>query len=182
MEIGHRFDTQFLIIQSRDEGVLYVEVRKVFPECRAPVKRVRAASRITPKLMPLTDARASVYGCWGPEDEIPELDDKPVVDLAAARRYLIFDSIPDPDQTSGKNPEQFLRKAERLAQIGPGIALFGSERWREIQAITNRVDVHFPLSKVSDRITLEIQRAGKNLHLNLPQRDAFPFNLSMSFD
>lgn len=142
----------------------------------------RLAQRVAPRLMTFDEERMSVYGCWEPEDTIPELDDPLFETLAASQRFLVFDGIPDPKQTKENNPEEFLRKWQLLARKCPGVAMFGSVEWRKIQPIRNRVDVHLPISKELDRITVEVPKTGRKGHLDLPHKDSYPFQIGFSVE
>jgi len=81
---------------------------------------------------------------------------------------LIFDTIPDPAETDC--PEVFLRNALRLARTGPGLVMFGDDSWNQVQAVRNRVDAHFILSKTGDAISFEDFQKNVCFSLHLPRR------------
>jgi hypothetical protein len=139
-------------------------------------------NRIAPKLMPTNEVQVPVFGFWEPNDTMPEFDDELLETRVTQRYFLIIDGIPDPKPTEEANSEEFLRKAQRLARKGLGVALFGSEEWRSVQSIKNRVDVHFPIAKVGDRITVDVPKTGRRACLDLPHREAFPFQIAITVE
>lgn len=142
----------------------------------------RLSQRVAPKLLPIDQERMSLYGCWEPDDVLPEMDGE-LLDTLALDRFLVFDGIPEPRQTQDANfGEEFLRKAQRLARRGPGVAIFGSEEWTTVQSIKNRVDVHFPIAKANDRITLDALKTGRKAYLDLPHRDTYPFQIKITIE
>jgi hypothetical protein len=137
------------------------------------------ARRIAPKLTFVENDRAPIYGCFEPDNTIPEIGDDFLNSLVSEGHYLIFDGIPDPRNTTGEDPELFLRTAQRLARNGPGVAMFGSTEWEEVPSIKNRVDLHFPISKEGDRLTVSVKKSGRKAHLTIPDRDTYPFQIDL---
>jgi hypothetical protein len=136
------------------------------------------ASRVSPELLPTTPVQVPVFGCWEPDDIVPDIGDEMSKKLIL-KHYLIFDDIPDPEQTEDENPEEFLRKAQRVARLGAGVALFGSSEWDQIRAIKNRSDVHFKVVKNLDRITIT-RDSGPRTHIDLPHRDSHNFQITIT--
>jgi len=137
----------------------------------------RLASRVSPKMMMAEESQAAVYGCWGPDDKMPNIDDESFKELVEAGRVLVIDTIPDPRETDC--PDEFLRSAQRLARSGPGLVMFGASSWNNVQAIRNRVHEHFLLTKSGDKIVFEDARGSRRVNLFLTPKESHIFQMTL---
>lgn len=134
------------------------------------------AGNVAPKMMRMDVREAAIYGCWKPEDTMPNVDDERLQTLANKGYLLILDTISGPRQTDC--PDEFLRHAQRLARSGPGLVMFGASSWNRVQAVRNRVDAHFMLSKIDDTISFEDARRTVSFNLHLTPKGS-PFEIKL---
>jgi len=123
-------------------------------------------------------AYASVYGSWDADEQIPDIEDGRLDEMAKAGTVLVFDTIPDPKEIN--SPEAFLRRARRLANAGPGVVMFGSRLWDRVQSTRNMPRVHLKLAKTENRIVVEAAKQGRKTSVNLSTNEFGGLLLSVS--
>jgi len=136
-------------------------------------------TKVTSGILNGLDAtQASVYGCWDSDGRIPNIEDAQLEEMVKAGKVLVFDTIPDPKEIDC--PEDFLRRARRLAKGGPGLFMFGSTLWNRVQAARNMTDVHFALTKTGDSIVVEHLKLGRKFIVGIPLNQLGGFQMSVS--